>query len=511
MSFQDPVPAPQQNAKFIVAAAACAIVVTMIVIEWLRRCPRLDAFPTVGSNGWLGSWSGQYLTSTAEMLQKGYDKYHSKPFKIAYQHRWVVILNKREHVEQVVKASEDDLSFFHALNEWLNLRYTVGDESNENSGRVVRWLSHLTRHTRTMYPDMREEIVTTFNELLDLNDGGSEWKSVPALSMVQQVISRASNRAFVGLPLCRNADYIGLNVRFSINVVKAGVSIGTLPKLMRPLAAHLLARIVTREKARALKHLGPVIENRLTYLKKYGNAWTEKPNDLLSWLIDEGEGPGLTIEGLVLRVLMVNTSAIHNSAHSFTHALYYLAANPQYIQPLREEVETVIEEEGWTKDGLDKMTKIDSFLKECQRLEGVNSLAIKRKATKDFTFSDGTFIPKGTMIGIATRSLHLDDNLYENARAFEPFRFDAMQSEDKVDIKYRLTSTGMEYLPFGHGKHACPGRFFAAMEMMIMLAHIVITYDVQLEDQATRPASLFVGTTVLADPRAKVLFKKRVN
>ena len=35
------------------------------------------------------------------------------------------------------------------------------------------------------------------------------------------------------------------------------------------------------------------------------------------------------------------------------HALFYLAALPGYIGPLRAEVEGVIEREGWTKEALD--------------------------------------------------------------------------------------------------------------------------------------------------------------
>jgi hypothetical protein len=43
--------------------------------------------------------------------------------------------------------------------------------------------------------------------------------------------------------------------------------------------------------------------------------------------------------------------------------LYRLLANPEYLEPLREEVDAVIREEGWTKAGVDKMHKIDSFLR----------------------------------------------------------------------------------------------------------------------------------------------------
>jgi hypothetical protein len=48
--------------------------------------------------------------------------------------------------------------------------------------------------------------------------------------------------------------------------------------------------------------------------------------------------------------------------------MYYLAAFPEYVKPLREEVEEIIQREGWTKAGVDQMYKIDSFIKESQRL-----------------------------------------------------------------------------------------------------------------------------------------------
>ena len=81
-------------------------------------------------------------------------------------------------------------------------------------------------------------------------------------------------------------------------------------------------------------------------------------------------------------------------------------------------------------------------------------MTVVRKAMKDFTFSDGTFIPKGTMIGVATRSLHYDEKFYKNANVFQPFRFAEMHEEDTVGVKYQFVSTSIEYLPFGHGKQA---------------------------------------------------------
>jgi hypothetical protein len=42
-----------------------------------------------------------------------------------------------------------------------------------------------------------------------------------------------------------------------------------------------------------------------------------------------------------------------------------------HVPALREEVESVINEEGLSKASLGKMRKVDSFLKESQRLYGI--------------------------------------------------------------------------------------------------------------------------------------------
>ena len=44
-----------------------------------------------------------------------------------------------------------------------------------------------------------------------------------------------------------------------------------------------------------------------------------------------------------------------------------------------------------------------------------------------------------------------------------------------------------------------------------MLAHVVTAYDVKFEDGITRPRSLYFGPAVLPDPKAKVLFRRRVD
>ncbi|KAF8844224.1 cytochrome P450, partial [Paxillus ammoniavirescens] len=454
----------------------------------------------------LGSWWAgiKYFSNGAEVLREGYERYKGTPFKVAELYRWTVIASGSQFVEDLRRASDDELSFAEAANENLKMEYTLGHDIRHNPYHIPIIRLQLTRNIGALCPDMKDETVVAFEEVLDLR--GNEWKSVPALQAIQKVMCRTSNRIFVGLPLCRNPEWVDLAVNFTLDVVKGGVMIGLFPKAMAPLVARFLTNVPGSAR-RGMKHLGPIIEERRKHLEEHGKDWADKPNDFLSWLMDDPQGSKTSVKDLTLRILTLNFAAIH----CLTQALYTLAANPQYMQPLREEVESIVGTHGWSKEALVKMRKIDSFLKESQRMEGVGVVGITRKAMKDFTFSDGTVLPKGTIVTIASEATHLDNEIYENAKIFDPLRFANMRDEDGEGTKHSFASTTTEYLLFGHGRQACPGRFFAANELKSMLAWIVLSYDVKLEDGATRPSSLYIASAIAAHPTAKVMFRRRVH
>jgi len=60
----------------------------------------------------------------------------------------------------------------------------------------------------------------------------------------------------------------------------------------------------------------------------------------------------------------------------FAHALYYLAAAPGYAAPMRKEIDSVINQEWWSKDAVDRMRKVDSFLKESMRMGSASSRSL---------------------------------------------------------------------------------------------------------------------------------------
>ncbi|KAH7906709.1 cytochrome P450 [Hygrophoropsis aurantiaca] len=499
--------------KLVTYGVAGLVGVTLLMK--ITRKSALDAFPTVGSS--------------TSMIRAGYRQYGGKPFKIAgLPRQWLVVISEPKLVEELRKAPDEYMSFKEASNEGLKLEYTLGYETHHNPYHVPIIRSQLTRNLTALYSEIRDEVIVAFEETLQLND--HEWTTVPALDTAMKVVCRTSNRLFVGLPLCRNADWMNLNIEFTVDVMKGGLIIGMFPDFLAPLVGKFFTSVPTGTK-RAEKHLRPIVEERQRFIDEYGREWADKPNDMLAWLMDEAEDDERSVRLLAQRLLAVNFSAIHASpfypspihapsksnAHaflfhrSFTQALYRLAANPQYVQPLREEIEAVVAEEGWSKIAMTKMRKVDSFLKETQRCDGIGSLSMSRKALKDFTFSDGTFIPKGTMVSVASHAIHHDSGIYDDADRFDPFRFADLRTEDGEAMKHQMVSTNPDFLSFGHGRHACPGRFFAANELKTMLAHVVMAYDVKLEDGAPGPGPFEFGSGMLgANPTAKVMFRKRV-
>ena len=77
-----------------------------------------------------------------------------------------------------------------------------------------------------------------------------------------------------------------------------------------------------------------------------------------------------------------------------------------------------------------------------------------KKAMNDVTLHDGTHIPKGTLVGVLSYTMHRDDALYADGDTFDPFRFARMASGDGKSLKHQLTTTSPEYIAFGHGQHA---------------------------------------------------------
>ncbi|KAF7342895.1 Cytochrome P450 [Mycena sanguinolenta] len=489
--------------------AGLAVVAT--AAYWLNsKRPNLSSIPAMGPTGLFSSYIGayDYLRNAPKVVQQGYNKYKSSVFRVPYYDKWVVVVSSPQLVNDLRQSKDEDLSAILGFGQIFAAPWTLGQGFIDNDYHTKVIQSAMTRSITARFTDIRDEVAAAFEDEIKLP--GDDWVAAPALATVLRVISRASNRLFVGLPLCRDPDYQMLTVNFAMGVMASAKKINLFPHFLKPFVGPWLTNL-PRDLEHAKKHLVPVIEERLRLEEEHGPNWAERPNDLISWLLEYAKGEERTPHMLTQRMLMVNFVAIHTSANSFTQALFHLAQGPEYVGPLREEIEAVIAEEGWTKSAMSKCIKLDSFLRESQRYNGASAVNINRIVVNPngFTFSDGTHIPHGTFMAAATHATHHDGENYENPDEFDGFRFAKMRGndEDRGSIKFQMVAPDVKYLSFGLGRHACPGRFFAVNELKLMLAYILQHYDVRLE--GPRPPTEWFGTLAAANRSAKVEFRKR--
>ena len=359
-----------------------------------------------------------------------------------------------------------------------------------------------------------------------------------------QIISRASNRMLGGKPLSRNAEWTATSINFTTDTWLASQSLKKIHPALRPFAQFFLPEMakVRAHGAVSRRVINPMIEQRL--------RTGERPLDLLQMLWDGAEGPDKTPDFMAYTALAISFAAIRTSSSVPTHLLYDLCARPQYIEPLRQEIESVLAEEGaLPKAALNKLVLLDSFMKESQRFNPLSfrtcvrilkfsslpklcshTLIFRELLTHGYaivtfgrllhhplTLSSNITIPAGTIIGVPAYAIAHDQAFFPSPSDFRPFRFvpdHPSSSSSSSGGTAQFVTTNASNLMWGYGKHACSGRFFAAAEIKLIFAHFLRNYDFKfkkLEEESTRPrpANLAFELQSMADPSVEILLRRR--
>lgn len=185
---------------------------------------------------------------------------------------------------------------------------------------------------------------------------------------------------------------------------------------------------------------------------------------------------------------------------------YDLASLPEFVPELREEIrQALADNDGvFTSNALQSMKKMDSLLKESLRVRplSIGSLpfqllhpitcsskpgSFQRKVLQPFTLSTGQVIPAGVIIEVPAGVVNADPEVFPNPAEFDPLRFYKLRQQAKEagsaegGASNQFVSVSQKGLTFGYGRHACPGRFFAANEIKMIVANTILRYDVGLD------------------------------
>ncbi|KAH9923124.1 cytochrome P450 [Epithele typhae] len=490
-----------------------AVVVALVVYGLFRWSPDpLRHIPTVGGpTASLLSFvsTSQWRNNARDLIMEGYQKYPGSIFKIAAYDRWIVVVNGTSLIEDLRKRPDDEVSFLDSVEENLSLKHTVGRGAAENPYHLNFVREKLSRAIPALIPDFVTEFACAFADYVPTK--GSEWTTVAAFPFMQKAVARATTNVFVGQPLCRDEEYLRLAIIYTNSITDDRDIMKHVPGSLLKSIVATVTSATWRTNREVYPFLKPLIDERRKNMAEFGDDWTDKPTDLLQWLIEEAPVQRQTDMQIVERIMDLHFAAIHTSSTTSTHVLYYLATEPEWVETLRAEIEPIVAAEGWTKNAIAKMWKLDSIFRESQRVNGISVVSLTRLAMKDVTLADGTFIPKGTNLAASSFGTHFDDGILPGAASFDPFRWARMREASEAEAtKHQFVNTSPEYIPFGHGRHACPGRFFASNELKVLIAYILLHYDFKLAGGATtRPENLYIDDSVVPNPTVEVMFRKR--
>lgn len=190
-----------------------------------------------------------------------------------------------------------------------------------------------------------------------MGDNGPEY-------VILCIVSRITTRIFVGDPLR------SLNIQIVEGLFRTVVIMRFFPPSL-----HLIISIFLPPRWRLQQCMQrihnliiPVINQWRENEAAKGETY-EKPADVIQWMMDltnETESPP---DNLATRYVYTIIGSMHTVTSATKDTLYDICARPEYVQPLREELEHVLQEdEGWKKGTASKMRKLDSIMKEVQRL-----------------------------------------------------------------------------------------------------------------------------------------------
>lgn len=355
------------------------------------------------------------------------------------------------------------------------------------------------------------ETVATLEELYPLND---DWKSTHFSVDGLRMIGRLSSRIFLPEPLCHDPDWLRISVEYTVDFFAAAFALRLVPVPLRPIVHWFLpqTRKARRDVEIATRLIEPELERRR---KNYAQAEKEgreikKPVDALTWMDTAAQEKGYPTYNLVWGQLNYSLGAIHTTANTFVMVLYDLVERPKYIKLLREEIEAHWDGGELTKATLYNLKLMDSFMKESQRLSPVTLLPINRVADEAVTLKDGTKIPKNACLGIPVTAM-TDEKFFKNALEFDGHRFYNMRMQPGNESKYQFVTTSDEHISFGHGKHACPGRFFASNEIKILLVHLLSKYDFKFVEGEGKPKPMEVGVSIVPNPKSSIMYRRRAT
>ncbi|EFQ36440.1 cytochrome P450 [Colletotrichum graminicola] len=449
------------------------------------------------------TWSARlfdYAIRSRELFAEGTRKFPDRPYKL-FTDLGDVIVVPNKYAEEL--KSSRDLDFngsardaFHdyipgltPLHTDMRMRYVIQN--------------YMTKTLPSLTEQISQEAIKALREIFP---NSKDWTEVTP-DKVMHVMSRMSSRIFMGDELCNDMEWIKASSEY-IHLAGHGVfELSRWPRALRSWVHWFLPTFteIRRRLAHCRAVLQPHIDRRVAVKKAAAERGEPNPyNDSIEWFSRELT-PGADPTEVQINLTIL---AVHTTTDLLVQTLVDIAKNPEILGPLREETIHVLKTDGFKKSGLQKLRLMDACFKESQRLRPIFLAYFRRQALVDITLEDGFVIKKGTLVAMDGRRVLHNEDYYPDPLRWDPYRYFQMREAGEEHKSHFVTSSD-KHIGFGHGIHACPGRFFAAHELKIIFSHILLMYDWTIPEDVKSLPNMTAGSHYMMPPGTRFLFTRR--
>ncbi|KAF1975826.1 cytochrome P450 [Bimuria novae-zelandiae CBS 107.79] len=467
------------------------------------------AYPTVFGR-WLTAF--QKLFKSEELLQEAYDKANGSSFALPI-----------DHLKQLEKEPETILSREKALRQILG-SYQSSQSTHDQKSEALRINGGVLQNKlRSSVPERSDEIRNRIEDAITREvfsktrqSGQGEWRRIRLTPALLRIFTRVSLASFLGTDQADCPQVYTDVMMFYWTCAFAFPVVQLLPNILVPFILpivlcmgiprvkmynrilHLTWRCLDENASSEQRWASALFEQNAIKLLTFAK---DQKGSVVSWITEMTRVNEATeIAKLTLGLVFASAFQVPMIAQFYIHRF---CSHPEYTETLREEAS---KHKHPPFTSLNKeMPYLDSFLKETARLSPGPIVSNPRTAMLPYTLPDGCHVTTGNWIAVPQLALMRDENLWPQAKQFEGFRF----VDDEIGLsKSRLTHPSYEFPLWGSVRYSCPARFYVSIIMKMVLSHILLEYEFQLESPRSQP-HINLGKFRLPNPFTILLIRKK--
>ncbi len=321
----------------------------------------------------------------------------------------------------------------------------------------------------------------------------------PTLARVTRRLERRWQRA---LTEAHDIDLTADLMRYTVDAISGlafGADIDTLerdddviqqhldkifPALTRRLAAlfpywHWVKLPADRELDRHLAALHAAVQEFIAQARARLAAdatLRESPANLIEAMLVARDSPasGLDDKDVAGNVLTLLLAGEDTTAHTLAWMIYLLSRHPAALQRASAEAHAALGDERVPASlaQTESLAYIEACCHETMRLKPVAPLQVGQ-AGRD-TVVAGVEVPRGCLLLFLMRPGSLDARHFESPQSFDPERW--LRADG---VHGAMSAAKRISMPFGAGPRICPGRYLALLEMKMVMAMLLCSFEIE--------------------------------